>query len=311
MAVHLLDWKMPLPESCRGGAVTIGNFDGVHRGHQALLAELVVQARALGGPAVALTFDPHPLQLLRPEQFQPLLTTMPERAQLLLAHGADHVIIVKTTHEILQLRAHEFFEQVLRQRLAARTIVPGFNFAFGRNREGTLDKLQALCQTAGVGFVLVPPLQLDGKPVSSSRVRGALARGDVKEAITLLGRPYRLCGTVGTGQRRGQALGFPTANLAQVETLIPAEGVYAVRAHLRGNVWSGALNLGPNPTFGEHARKIEVHVIDFHGDLYGQTLAVDFLERLRDTRPFAGAQQLVEQLRRDVEQARRLVNAHS
>jgi riboflavin kinase/FMN adenylyltransferase len=301
-------WDEAVPQACRGGAVTIGNFDGVHRGHQALLADLVRQARALPGPAVAVTFDPHPLQLLRPAQFQPVLTTIADRAALLHACGADHVVILKTTPDLLRLSARAFFDRVLRESLGARAVVPGFNFAFGHNREGTTDLLAALCREAGLGFALVPPLELDGRPVSSSRVRRELVRGAVREAAVLLGRPYRLRGTVAVGQRRGRTLGFPTANLEGVEVLVPGNGVYAVCAEHAGRTWPGAANVGPNPTFGEEARKVEVHLIDFQGDLYGAPLAVDFVERLRDTKPFASVAELVAQLRADVEQARRLAS---
>src|SRR5262249_32977003 len=154
-------------------------------------------------------------------------------------------------------------------------------FAFGRDREGDIATLGGLCRTADVALAVVPPFLLDGVPVSSSRVRSALVRGAVGEAAVLLGRPYRLRGTVGTGQRRGHTIGFPTANLEDVPTVLPGDGVYAVRVRHQGRTWPGAANIGPNPTFGEQARKIEVHLIGFGGDLYGQPLAVDFLERLR------------------------------
>ena len=311
MALHTIHWDETPGEECRGGVVTIGNFDGVHRGHQALLAELCRQTDVVGGPAVALTFDPHPLQLLRPQQFQPMLTTLADRAALLQAHGATSVVVLRTTPELLQLSARTFFDEVICGRLAARTVVPGFNFGFGRNREGNVDTLAAFCRESGLGFVLVRPLELDGKPISTSRVKRELERGDVRQAAVLLGRPYRLRGVVGTGQRRGQKLGFPTANLEGVATLIPADGVYAVRAKVAGTVWAGAANIGPNPTFGEQARKLEVHLIDFKGDLYGRQIAVDFIERLRDTRPFASVDDLVRQLRADVDSARSLVSPGS
>jgi riboflavin kinase / FMN adenylyltransferase len=306
MGTVALDWEAMPPATCRGGAVAVGNFDGVHRGHQALLAELGAQARRAGGPAVVLTFDPHPLKLLRPEQFMPVLTTPADRAELLRQYGADHVLILKTTPGLLQLTAEQFFEEVVRRRLGARAVVEGANFAFGHNRAGTVETLTALCRRAGLALAVVPPFVQDGVAVSSSRVRDALLRGAVREAAGLLGRPYRLGGTVGVGRRRGASLGFPTANLERVETLIPADGVYAVRAHYQGAAWPAAANVGPNPTFGEQARKVEVHLIGFQGDLYGQPLAVDFMERLRDTRPFRGADELVAQLRQDVEQARRI-----
>jgi riboflavin kinase/FMN adenylyltransferase len=310
MSIHYLSWDEPPADECRGGVLTIGNFDGVHRGHLALLAVLGDRARALGGPAVALTFDPHPLQLLRPEQFQPVLTTVPDRAELLQQYGADQVIILRTTPQLLQLTAADFFDQVVRHRLQARSLVEGNNFGFGRNREGNVQTLEALSRRAGMEPpIIVPSLLVDGVPVSSSRVRNALLKGQVREAASLLARPYRIRGTVATGQRRGQGLGFPTANLEQVPTLVPGDGVYAVRAGWRGQVWPGAANIGPNPTFGEQARKVEVHLIGFKGDLYGQALTVDFVDRLRDTRPFAGKDQLVAQLHNDVEQARRLAGA--
>jgi riboflavin kinase/FMN adenylyltransferase len=306
MASVTLTWEETPPAAFRGGAVAVGNFDGVHRGHQALLARLRDAARAAAGPAVAVTFDPHPLRLLRPDHFMPVLTAVPDRADLLQAYGADHVLILRTAPELLHLGAAEFFHEVVETRLAARAMVEGPNFAFGRDRAGDIDTLAGLCGAAGVSLEVVEPFLLDGVPVSSSRVRSALVRGDVAGAAVLLGRPYRLRGTVATGQRRGQTLGFPTANLEQIGTVIPGDGVYAVRAVCQGRAWPGAANVGPNPTFGEQARKVEVHLIGFQGDLYGQALAVDFVERLRDTRPFAGVNDLVEQLRRDVEQARRL-----
>lgn len=334
MAVYPFDWKTPPPGECRGGAVSFGNFDGVHRGHAALVAALRQQGRAAGGPAVAVTFDPHPLLLLQPERFQPLLTTPDDRAALLHQCGADHVLILRTTPDLLQLSAADFFAEVIVSRLAAKAVVEGPNFGFGRNREGDVNTLQELCGQAGLSFTVVPALAaVDGQPVSSSRIRAALVRGDARAAAGLLDRPYRLRGTVATGQRRGQTLGFPTANLEQVPTLIPGDGVYAVRVKVehppvvppsQGGTpqivppseggttggWPAAANVGPNPTFGEQARKLEVHLIGFQGDLYGRELTVEFLDRLRDTRPFAGRQELVEQLRRDVEQALSVNKTH-
>lgn len=307
MAVYWRDGSETAPANCRAGALAVGNFDGVHRGHAALIAELRRQADRLGGPAVALTFDPHPLQLLRPAQFEPVLTAVSDRAELLQEVGADHVIVLKTTEELLHLRAVEFFQRVVRQAIGARAMVEGPNFGFGRDREGNTDTLVKLCHEAAMALVIVPPLSIAGALVSSSRVRNELVKGNARFAATLLGRPYRLRGVVGTGQRRGQRLGFPTANLADVASLVPGNGVYAVRVLHEGKSWPGAANVGPNPTFGEQARKIEVHLIDFQGDLYGQSLAVDFIDRLRDTRPFAGVDQLVSQLRADVDQARRLL----
>jgi riboflavin kinase/FMN adenylyltransferase len=306
MTVYTLGWNAMPPGDCRRGAVSIGNFDGVHRGHAALLAELRCQADALGGPAVALTFDPHPIELLRPASAPPRLTTTEDRSQLLLKLGADYVLVLRATHELLGLRAKEFFAEMVQKRLQAQALVEGNNFGFGRGREGDVGTLAELCGAAEIRLTVVPPVLLDGIEVSSSRVRAALTTGNVREAASLLGRCYRLHGLVGKGQRRGQKLGFPTANLEQLSTLIPGDGVYAVRVPHEGTKWPGAANVGPNPTFGENARKVEIHLIGFQGDLYGKPLAVDFIERLRDTRPFKEVAELVEQLRRDIDQARRI-----
>jgi riboflavin kinase/FMN adenylyltransferase len=307
MAIHTLPWHEAPPADCRGGAVSVGNFDGVHRGHVALLEELRRQASAVRGPAVALTFDPHPLQLLRPEYCPPPLTTGADRAALLQAHGAEQVVVLQTTHDLLRLTAEEFFERVVRSQFGARAMVEGDNFGFGRGRGGNVATLAELCRRDGLGLVVVPPVLVDGQSVSSSRVRSALQRGDVREASQCLGRPYRLRGTVGVGQRRGATLGFPTANLERAQTLIPGDGVYAVRAEHEGAARPGAANVGPNPTFGENARKVEVHLIGFHGDLYGAELWVDFIERLRDTRRFGSVSELLAQLRADVERAREVI----
>jgi riboflavin kinase/FMN adenylyltransferase len=308
MAVYSIDWDSTPPSDCRGGAVAIGNFDGVHRGHAALLAELRRQADDIHGPAVALTFDPHPFELLRPGQSPPRLTAAEDRSRLLYELGADRVLVLRATLQLLALSAEEFFAEVIQKRLEVRALVEGSNFGFGRGREGNVTTLARLCAPAGIRLTVVPPVFLDGVEVSSSRVRSALTTGNVREAAALLGRPYRLLGVVGTGQRRGQKLGFPTANLERIQTLVPGEGVYAVRVPHEGRVWPGAANIGANPTFGEDARKIEIHLIGFQGDLYGQSLAVDFVERLRETRPFKSVAELIEQLRRDIEQARRLAD---
>jgi riboflavin kinase/FMN adenylyltransferase len=307
MSVVSLELGQSAPPAVRGGFVAVGNFDGVHLGH----ASLIATARDIadpGGPVVALTFNPHPLALLSPERYMPPLTTMPERARVLQTIGVDHVAIMKTTHELLSLSPIEFFGGVLGQSLAARGVVEGFNFRFGRNREGSNQTLLGFCHDTGMKFREVSAFELDGKPVSSSRVRDAIVAGDVTAATTLLNRPYRITGTVVTGAKRGRTIGFPTANLEEVETLLPAVGVYAVRAMTTMGPFAGAANIGPNPTFGEDARKVEVHLLDFAGDLYGQSMSVDFVARLRDTQKFTSVLTLSEQMTRDVEQARRILS---
>jgi riboflavin kinase/FMN adenylyltransferase len=305
MATVPLEWCAYPPAECTRGAVTVGNFDAVHRGHQALVAAARRQADAVGGPAVVVTFDPPPHLVLHPDAApRPPITTLADRAALLHAAGADHVVILRTSPALLALSAEAFFEDVLARQLGARAVVEGYDFRFGRGRAGTNATLRELCAAAGLAFEEVPPVTYREEPVSSSRVRSAIVNGDVARAAELLARPYCIVGTVVAGAKRGRTIGFPTANLADVPTVLPGNGVYAVRAEVGGRMWPGAANIGPNPTFGEDARKVEVHLIDFAGDVYGKPLAVEFVAKLRETRPFAGAAELVEQLKKDVEEAK-------
>jgi len=283
------------------GAVAVGNFDVVHRGHAALIAELRARAHAVNGPAVAVTFDPHPIALLAPDRLLPLLTTVSDRAELLHAAGADAVVILKTTPNLLALEPREFLDSVFGEQLAARAVVEGFNFHFGRGRAGSTATIADWCRENDLPFTVIPPFRWNDALVSSSRVREALEKGDVASAADLLGRPYRLRGTVGHGAQRGQSLGFPTANLDQPLTLVPGDGVYAARAQLTDmSEWPAAVNVGPNPTFGEQARKVEAHLIGFAGNLYGRPLALDFVSRLRDTQKFGSVEELKSQLQTDV-----------
>jgi riboflavin kinase / FMN adenylyltransferase len=302
-----LDWRSGPPDWAQRGVVAVGNFDGVHCGHQALVHQARNLAGSLNARLTILGFDPHPLQLLAPEKFQPPLTTIDERAALLRAAGADGVVILQTDLDLLNLAPEAFFDQILVQRFRLKGLVEGFNFRFGHDRAGSVNTLRALCGEIGVVLQVVKPFQLDDVIVSSSRVRDALTAGDVGHAARLLNRCYRLRGTVVAGARRGRTIGFPTANLDDVHTLLPADGVYAARVCDNDSAWPAALNIGPNPTFGEGARKIEAHLIGFAGDLYGRSLTVEFVERLRGTRRFSDAADLVEQLRQDVERARKLV----
>lgn len=305
MSIAHLEWHEYPPAGFAGGAVSVGNFDGVHRGHAALVRAVREAARAASGPAVIVTFDPPPHEVLHANTHRPPLTTIADRTELLLAAGADRVVVLKASAALLALSPEAFFEDVLARQLGAKAVVEGFNFRFGRGRAGSNDTLRALCRGAGLAFTEVPEHALEGEAVSSSRVRAALDAGDVARAAQLLGRAYRIAGTVVTGAKRGRTLGFPTANLGDVPTLLPANGVYAVRALVGGEPWPAAANVGPNPTFGEDARKIEVHLLGFGGDVYGQPMAVEFAARLRDTRPFAGVAELTAQLQKDIADAQK------
>lgn len=298
--LHSLDEISPDLQRC---AVTIGNFDGVHRGHAHLIDRVKHWAQACGGPAVALTFDPHPLGLLRPDSVPLPLTTLDRKLELLASTGVDAVLVYPTDTALLALSPTEFFERIVRDRLQARVIVEGPNFYFGRGRAGNIDTLRELALAAGMEVEIVPPLVDNGELVSSSRVRETILAGRIGLANSWLTAPYRLAGRVGTGAARGRTIGFPTANLVEVNTIIPKEGVYIARTTIADRQWPCAVNIGPNPTFQEQARKIEVHVIGFSGDLYGQPLALDFFDRLRDVQTFGSVAELVDQLRRDVAEA--------
>ena len=294
------------PAGLLGAYLTVGNFDGVHVGHARLIARLRAEADAAGVPAVALTFDPHPAALLRPDKAPvPLLWTA-RNAELLVNAGATEVGVFRTGPWLLGLTAREFFDRFVLGLFRASGMVEGPNFAFGRDRGGDARLLGSWCHEAGLGFSVVEPSVAGDALVSSSRVRAALADGRVAEARALLGRPHRIRGLVTHGAARGRGMGFPTANLDGVDTVIPADGVYAALAHIQGQggAWPTALHVGPNVTFGEQARKVEAHLIDFDGDLYGRTVELDFLDLIRPSRKFAGFDDLMAQIRADVARAR-------
>jgi riboflavin kinase/FMN adenylyltransferase len=309
MSTVTLDWSAYPPPEFRNGAVTIGNFDGVHLGHRALIAAVRTRADQISGPVLAVTFDPPPHEVLFPGPIRPPLTTLPDRAELLHGAGADDVVILRTSPALLALSPEAFFEDVLLRQIGARAIVEGYDFRFGRSRTGNNDTLRKLCAGIGLAFEEVPQLMYQGAPASSSRVRTSILKGDVGVAAELLARAYSITGKVITGAKRGRTIGFPTANLGDIPTVLPGNGVFAVRAMAEGKSYPAAANIGPNPTFGEDAQKIEVHLIGFSGDLYGKLLTVEFIARLRDIRPFAGVPELVEQLKRDVEEARSVVGS--
>ncbi len=305
-----------LPTIARGGAVAIGNFDGVHLGHLRIVQRLLERAREVGGPAIVFTFDPHPALLLRPSECPPPLTWMERKAELLAAHGVDKIVAYPTDEALLRLSAREFFDKIVREALDAKAMVEGPNFYFGHNREGDVELLGKLTAAAGMTLDVVEPFSLGDRSVgeqlvSSSLIRRLIAEGKVARAAELLSAPYRIRGMVTHGAGRGAKLGFPTANLEAVDTLLPLAGVYAGRA------WAGAksmgakpraaaIHLGPNPTFGEGHLKVEVHLIDFEETIYGLPLEVEFLERLRGIVKFEDQEALVQQLQRDVGRAREI-----
>jgi riboflavin kinase/FMN adenylyltransferase len=295
--IHNLD---DFTDEFSGGAVTIGNFDGVHCGHARLIQRLRALADEIGAKAVVFTFDPHPAWILRPDAAPQPLIWNERKAEILCDLGADAMIIYPTDRALLELDARQFFEQIVRGRLGAKAMVEGLNFFFGRNRGGTLDVLRGLCREAAVRLEVAEPVEVDGQAVSSSRIRSLVIEGRMADARRMLGRPYRIRGTVVRGAGRGLKLGFPTANLSGIDTLLPPEGIYAGRAWVGPSAHWAAVSLGSNPTFDESALKVEAYLLDFQGDLYDCTLQIDFYGRLRETRRFDSVRALVQQMAVDV-----------
>lgn len=305
--MKLLRQSVNLPAHVRTGAVAIGNFDGVHLGHARIVDRVIERARELNGPAVVFTFDPHPVRLLRPAEAPPPLTWTDRKAELLSRLGIDAVIAYPTDEELLQLDPQAFFDKVVRQQLDARAMVEGPNFFFGHRRAGTIEVLKQLTAAAGISLDVVEPVVVDGRYVSSSRIRTLLGEGRVDLAREMLTEPYRIRGMVVHGAGRGEKLGFGTANLDAIDTLLPAAGVYAGRGFVNNTRWPAAINVGARPTFGEHSLAVEVHLVGWDGGpLYGQPLEVDFLAPLRNIQRFAGIDELKSQLRQDAQTSRRV-----
>ena len=292
----------------RGPVVTLGSFDGVHRGHQAILGTVVGDARARGDEAVVLTFEPHPVAVLRPGHAPPVLTPLAERLRLIAAAGIDVVVLQRFTRAFAAHTAEEFVAAFVVERLRAAKVVAGHSVSFGRERRGNAELLAELGAAHGFAVQVVGPVLVDGQAVSSSGVRRAIAAGDVRLAATLLGRPHRVRGRVVRGAGRGARIGVPTANLRLRPGMLPPEGVYAVRTVVAGVARPGVANLGRNPTFGPDAPvTLEVHLFDFAGDLYGAPCEVGFVERLRGEVRFPSVDALVDQIRRDAAAARTLL----
>ncbi len=302
--IRKIDELTAASDSLKNSAVSIGNFDGVHHGHQKLISRLTALAKKHGGPSVVFTFDPHPVRLLRPEKAPPPLTWTKRKAALLSALGVDYMVAYPTDQALLELTPDEFFRQIVLEKLGTAALVEGPNFFFGKNRGGDVKTLQILCDASEVTLEVVQPTEDDGELISSSRVRSAIADGDIDSARRMLTSPYRVRGMVTHGAARGSKIGFPTANLSAIDTLVPGHGVYAGIAHLNGEPFQAAINIGPNPTFGEDEHKVEAHLLDFDRNIYGQAVEVDFLTRLRDIQPFPNVEALIAQLHKDIEATR-------
>jgi riboflavin kinase/FMN adenylyltransferase len=289
-----------------GAAIAIGNFDGVHLGHRALIARARELAAAHDALAVALTFDPHPSAVVGSRGAPPMLASLSRRLELLDAAGVDAVVVEPFTLALAGVAPHAFVDDVLLHALRARAIVVGYDFTYGHGRAGTTDALRAHGARAGVEVAIVPAVEIDGEVVSSTRIRGCLARGDVAAAARLLGRPWDVDGVVVHGAKRGRAIGVPTANIAPASELVVAPGIYAVTLAVEGEAPMPAVaSLGRNPTFVDQGWLVlEVHVLDWDGDLYDRRVRTTFVTRLRDELKFDSVEALVTQIRADIDLAR-------
>ena len=294
----------------KGTIVTVGMFDGVHRGHWAVLEEIRERARAADRRSVLVTFDPHPLRIVRPEHAPPLLTTPLEKKEILAESGLEYAVFIAFTETLSRYSPRRFVEEILVGRLHVEELVIGYDHGFGRDRSGNADTLREIGAVIGFGVDVVPPVEAGGEAVSSTRIRAAVADGRMEEARMCLGRPYSIRGVVVRGDGRGRELGFATANLdvSASEKLIPPAGIYAVRGVLKQGTYVGALHLGPRPTFIGSPPSIELHLLDFDSDIYGEAVRVDFVQYLRPVLPFDSAQALIEQMRADIDLARRVVD---
>jgi riboflavin kinase/FMN adenylyltransferase len=295
---------LPLPD---GAVITVGTFDGVHRGHLDVLATLVRHAEARGVPSVVVTFDPHPLEVVNPAAAPPLLTERSEKLAIFAQAGVSYVAVLPFTRALAAFEAERFVDEVLLGRFAMRELLVGHDHGFGRGRMGDIEVLRSLGVRRGFQVTVLPPVfAADGHAISSTAIRRAVAGGDLASAAAGLGRPYSLSGVVVRGDQRGRTIGFPTLNLGPVSArkLLPPDGVYAVRVQLPEGEFGGMLNLGPRPTVGDDRRQVETHVFDASRDWYGAHVRLDFVRYLRGTRPFAGLEALKAQLAQDERDAR-------
>ncbi len=298
-----------VPQPFNNPVITIGNFDGVHLGHQTLFQKVKDRSRSVGGQSVVITFDPHPIKLMRPDKQLPLLTTTDQKVKLLTALDLDVIIVHPFSAEFGAIPAREFVHNYLVHRLGAQEVVIGHDYRFGRNREGNIALLQSLGAEFGFPVHVVDAIQINDTIVSSTLIRNLINDGQVLAAQGFLGRPYEVTGAVIHGHGRGaRLLGFPTANIAiDNGLLVPAPGIYAVRVELQGQIYPAVANIGTCPTFDNQELSLEVYLLDFDRDIYGERLAVQFVQRLRDERRFNDLPALVAQIKKDVAAARQIV----
>ncbi len=300
--------SLAAPITERPIVLTIGKFDGVHLGHQQLIRTAIARAQALGAASAVMSFNPHPDTVIRPDTAPRLITSLEQRIAIIEALGPDYLVVAPFTRETMSTPAAEYMQQICAA-LPLRELWVGEGFALGRKREGDIPRLREIGEELGYMVGALAPVESGGEPVHSSRVRGLLAAGDVAAATPLLGRPFALRARVVEGDQRGRTIGFPTANLAvDPQHALPADGVYACLAEINGTPTPAVTNIGLRPTFGGLRHTVETYVLDWAGDLYGQTLTVAFIRHLRGERKFGGIEELKAQITHDIAQARALLS---
>jgi len=308
-----LDHRDPMPDSLRGAVIALGNFDGFHRGHQAVAGEAIRWAHAEGRPSIIATFDPHPVRFFRPDVPPFRLTTLEQRQELYLAAGATAMLVFHFDADLAGTSAEDFIQRILIERFGAHGVVTGGDFTFGRGAKGNVELLRTLGGELGLQSRVVEAVAEGGEVVSSSRIRQALREGDPQEAARLLTRPFAIRGIVEHGDKRGRIIGYPTANLGVENYLRPKYGIYAVTGRIlaTGQVLQGAANIGIRPQFEPPKELLEPFFFDFSGDLYGQEIEVAFHHYLRGEAKFDSLEALIEQMDRDCERARALLSSSS
>jgi len=291
--------------------LTIGNFDGVHLGHQALIHEVIDKADSIAGTSIAMTFEPHPIRVLNGGNHPPLITILDQKIELIERMDLDVLIIIPFTREFAALSPREFVEDILIRKLGMIAVVVGKDYTFGRNREGTVGMLKTFAELFDFELILADWIGENRAPegrISSTRIRELVVEGKVHEAQPLLGRHYQVRGTVAAGRDRGgKLLGFPTANINLQDELCPKTGVYAVTVECDTDFYDGVANIGYSPTFDDHIFTVEVHILDFNRNIYGHNIRVNFIKRIRDELKFSSVSELSEQIKRDVIEAREIL----
>jgi riboflavin kinase/FMN adenylyltransferase len=302
-----------IKEPFKSAVITIGNFDGVHLGHQALFHEVIEMADAMGGTAIAMTFEPHPIRVISQNGHPPLITLVEQKTELIEKAGIDVLICVPFTMDFAAVSARSFVEDILVKRIGMKAIIVGQDYTFGNKREGNVDLLRQYAGELGFEMIVADWIQPsnDNDRISSTAIRRMVTDGRMKKAGKMLGRNYQIRGTVAHGRDRGgKLLGIPTANINLHDELCPKVGVYAVIVKYDGKRYPGVANIGYSPTFDDHVFTVEAHLLDFKADIYGQKIMVDFVQRLRDEKKFSGIPELIEQIDRDIADAREILSHH-